>query len=333
MSQTYVIKKKTEPKHPAVQTSSPNKNALPSTEKLLLTLMEEVKGIKNQIVIPSYTSSSVSQDYLKSISKLCDASMKVLFTKTEGSILNEKDEVVLIAPRRRDVYVINMSSYNTNINACFYAKASASVNWLWQKRLSHLNFKTINNLSKYNIVSGLPSLTFLKDKNCSACEKGKHHRETFKTKKSFSINNDEYSRQMENLNDTMVKQLRSDNGTEFKSHTLEAFCDENRISQNFSLPCTPEQNGIAERKNRTLTEAARTMFNSTSLPKQSLGEAINAACYTQNRSIIVKRHRKTAYEVFRGRAPNINYFHVFGSPVHIHNHRDHLGKFNEKADC
>ncbi|GJR75517.1 retrovirus-related pol polyprotein from transposon TNT 1-94 [Tanacetum coccineum] len=64
---------------------------------------------------------------------------------------------------------------------------------------------------------------------------------------------------MENLNDTMVKQLRSDNGTEFKSHTLEAFCDEKGISQNFSLPCTPEQNGVAERKNRTLTEAARTI--------------------------------------------------------------------------
>nr|GEU51671.1 retrovirus-related Pol polyprotein from transposon TNT 1-94 [Tanacetum cinerariifolium] len=62
------------------------------------------------------------------------------------------------------------------------------------------------------------------------------------------------------------------------------------------------------------------------------GEAINAACYTQNRSIIVKRHRKIAYEVFRGRAPDINYLYVFGCHVHIHNHRDHLGKFNEKAD-
>ncbi|GJZ25536.1 retrovirus-related pol polyprotein from transposon TNT 1-94 [Tanacetum coccineum] len=108
-----------------------------------------------------------------------------------------------------------------------------------------------------------------------------------------------------NLNDTKVKQLRSDNGTEFINHTLDVFCDEKGISQKFSSPCTPEQNG---------------------------GEAINAACYTQNRSIIVKRHRKTAYEVFRGRAPDISYFHIFGCPVHIHNHRDHLGKFDEKAD-
>ncbi|GKB96722.1 retrovirus-related pol polyprotein from transposon TNT 1-94, partial [Tanacetum coccineum] len=263
----------------------------------------------------------------------------ITFTKTWGSIFNEKDEFILIAPRRRDVYVIDMSSYNTDNNACFYAKASPSVNWLWHKRLSHLNLKTINNLSKYNLVFGLPSLTFSKDKNYSACEKGKHYRATFKTKRSFSINKylhllhmdlfgpvkpqtishnkytlviiDEYSRytwvfclkkksdaancimsfirQMEKINDTKVKQLRSDNGTEFRNHTLEAFCDEK-------------------------------------------GEAINAACYTQNRSIIVKRHRKIAYEVFRGRAPDISYFHVFGCPVHIHNHRDHLGKFDEKAD-
>nr|GEY55804.1 putative ribonuclease H-like domain-containing protein [Tanacetum cinerariifolium] len=132
----------------------------------------------------------------------------ITFTKTEGSILNEKDKVVLIASRKRDVYVIDMSSYNTDSNACFYAKASAT------------------------------------------CKKGKQHRATFTTK-----------RQIENLNDTKVKQLRSDNGTEFTNHTLEAFCDEKGILQNFSSPCTPEKNGVAERRNRTLIEAARTMLN------------------------------------------------------------------------
>nr|GEW75275.1 retrovirus-related Pol polyprotein from transposon TNT 1-94 [Tanacetum cinerariifolium] len=66
--------------------------------------------------------------------------------------------------------------------------------------------------------------------------------------------------------------------------------------------------------------------------KKTLREAVNTACYTQNRSIIVNRHRKTSYDVFRGRSPDISYFHVFECPVHIHNHRDHLGKFDEKAD-
>ncbi|GKC99994.1 retrovirus-related pol polyprotein from transposon TNT 1-94, partial [Tanacetum coccineum] len=259
-----------------------------------------------------------------SISQLCDDNFKVLFTKTQGTIFNQNDEVVLIAPRRRDVYVIDMSSFNKESNACFFAKASPSVNWLWHKRLSHLNFKNINNL-----VSGLPSLTLFKDKNCSACEKEKHHRASFKIKRSFSITKSlhllymdlfgpkksdavdcimSFIRKKENLNEVRVKELRSDNGTEFRNYKLEELYDEKGISHNFSSPCTPEQNGVAERRNKTLIEAARTI------------------------SIIVKRHGKRAYDMFIRRSPDISYFHVFGCHVHIHNHRDHLGKFNEKAD-
>ncbi|GJV93422.1 retrovirus-related pol polyprotein from transposon TNT 1-94 [Tanacetum coccineum] len=309
----------------------------------------------------------------------------ITFTRvayTQGTIFNQNNEIVLIAPRRRDVYVIDMSSYNEESNAHFVAKASSSINWLWHKRLSHLNFKNINKLAKQNLVAGLPSLTFSKDKNCSACEKGKHHRASFKTKRSFSISKclhllhmdlfgpvkpqtishnkytlvivDEYSRytwvfclkkksdaadcimsfirKMENLNEVRVKELRSDNGTEFRKHKLEEFCDEKGISQNFSSPCTPEQNCVAERRNKTLIKATRTMLNSANLPRCFWGKAVNTACYTQNRSIIVKRHVKIAYDVFRGRSPDINYLHVFGCSVHIHNHRDHLGKFDEKDD-
>ncbi|GJT93319.1 retrovirus-related pol polyprotein from transposon TNT 1-94 [Tanacetum coccineum] len=215
---------------------------------ITFTRVSYVNGLKHNLI---------------SISQMCDANFKVLFTKTQGTIFNQNDEVVLIALRRRDVYIIDMSSFNKESNACFLAKASP---------------------------------------------------------------------RMENLNEVRVKELRSDNGIEFRSHKLEEFFDEKDISHNFSSPCTPEQNGVAERRNRTLIETARTMLNSTKLPKQFWGEAINTACYTQNRSIIVKRHRKIAYDVFRGRASDISYLHVFGCPVHIHNHRDHLGKFDEKAN-
>ncbi|GJT22174.1 retrovirus-related pol polyprotein from transposon TNT 1-94 [Tanacetum coccineum] len=89
-----------------------------------------------------------------------------------------------------------------------------------------------------------------------------------------------FIRKMENLNEVRVKELRSDNGTEFINHKLEEFCDEKGISQNFSSPCTPEQNGVAERRNITFIEAARTMLNSANILKQFLGEAVNTACYT-----------------------------------------------------
>ncbi|GJQ90523.1 retrovirus-related pol polyprotein from transposon TNT 1-94 [Tanacetum coccineum] len=136
----------------------------------------------------------------------------------------------------------------------------------------------------------------------------------------------------ENQNDVKVKQIRTDNATEFRNYELESFCDEKGISQNFSSLYTPKQNGVAERKNITLIEATRTMLNGSVLSKHFWTEVVRIACYTQNRSIIVKRHDKTPYEIFRERIPYISYFHVFGYPVFIHNHKDHLGKFDAKAD-
>ncbi|GKB81463.1 retrovirus-related pol polyprotein from transposon TNT 1-94 [Tanacetum coccineum] len=105
-----------------------------------------------------------------------------------------------------------------------------------------------------------------------------------------------------------------------------------QISQNLSSPYTPEQNGVAERRNITLIEAARTMLNGSVLSKHFWTDAVRIACYTQNRSIIFKRHDRTSYEIFRERILDISYFHVFRCLVFIHNHKDHLGKFDAKAD-
>ncbi|GJU17089.1 retrovirus-related pol polyprotein from transposon TNT 1-94 [Tanacetum coccineum] len=149
---------------------NPEKKADSSTEQLLLILMKEVKGLKEQIKIPSDTTPSVSQSGCSKSSKgkqktwepYSTKTMK-LFTKTQGTIFNQNNEVVIIAHRRIDVYVIDMSSYNKESNACFFAKASNSVNWLWQKRLSYLNFENINKLARQNLVAGLSSLTLSKD--------------------------------------------------------------------------------------------------------------------------------------------------------------------------
>ncbi|GJV17515.1 retrovirus-related pol polyprotein from transposon TNT 1-94 [Tanacetum coccineum] len=126
--------------------------------------------------------------------------------------------------------------------------------------------------------------------------------------------------------------IKTDNGTEFRNTKLESFCNEKGISQNFSSPYTPEQNGVAERKNITLIEAARTMLNESVLFKHFWTKAVRIACYTQKRSIIVKRHDRTPYEIFKERIPDISYFHVFGCLVFIHNHKDHLGKLDAKAN-
>ncbi|GKE17722.1 retrovirus-related pol polyprotein from transposon TNT 1-94, partial [Tanacetum coccineum] len=108
-----------------------------------------------------------------------------VFDEKRGTIFNSNKEVVMIAPRVRGVYVLDMTS--SAQESCFFAKASKNLNWLWHKRLAHLNFKTINKLAKQNLVIGLPSIVYSKDKPCSSCEKGKHHRDNFKTKQTSSI--------------------------------------------------------------------------------------------------------------------------------------------------
>ncbi|GJU48809.1 retrovirus-related pol polyprotein from transposon TNT 1-94 [Tanacetum coccineum] len=176
---------------------------------------------KSMTGVKSYLHKYVEQPCLKvafvnglkynliSISQLCDAKYIIQFDDKQGKIFNANKEIILITPRRNDVYVLDMTSLTPN-GACFFAKASES--------------------------------------------------------------------------------------------------------------------------NRTLIEAARTMLNGSILSKHLWTKAVKIACYTQNRSIIVKRHDKTPYKTFRERIPDISYFHVFGCPVFIHNHKDHLGKFDAKAD-
>nr|KAJ0205187.1 hypothetical protein LSAT_V11C500233880 [Lactuca sativa] len=129
-----------------------------------------------------------------------------------------------------------------------------------------------------------------------------------------------------------VKQLRSDHGTEFRNSTLEEFCDNKGIGQNFSAPRTPQQNGVAKRRNRTMIEAGRTLMIHAVLPMSFWAEAVNTACFTQNRSLIHRIHKKTPYEMLKDRKPDVSYFHVFGCICYILNQRNPRSKFEPKAD-
>ncbi|GKD28624.1 putative ribonuclease H-like domain-containing protein [Tanacetum coccineum] len=137
---------------------------------------------------------------------------------------------------------------------------------------------------------------------------------------------------IENLIDLRVKVIRCDNGTEFKNRVMNQFCEIKGIKREFSIARTPQQNGVAERKNRTLIEAARTMLADSKLPTTFWAEAVNTACYVQNRVLVIKPHNKTPYELFLGRKPALSFMRPFGCPVTILNTIDHLGKFDGKAD-
>ncbi|GJS21849.1 putative ribonuclease H-like domain-containing protein [Tanacetum coccineum] len=136
--------------------------------------------------------------------------------------------------------------------------------------------------------------------------------------------------EIEDLVDHKVKVIRCDNGTKFKNREMNQFFEKKGILRQFSVAITPQQNGFVERRNGTLIEAARTMLVDSKLPTTFWAEAVNTACYVQNRVLVVKPHNKTPYELFHGRTPTLSFMRPFGYHVTILNTID--GKFDGKAD-
>jgi hypothetical protein len=128
-----------------------------------------------------------------------------------------------------------------------------------------------------------------------------------------------------------IKKIRSDNGTEFKNSQIEGFLEEEDIKHEFSSPYTPQQNGVVERKNRTLLDMIRTMFDEYKTPDHFWAEAINTACYSINRVYLHRILKKTLYELLIGKKPNVSYFRVFGSKCFILIKRGRNSKFAPKA--
>jgi transposase InsO family protein len=137
--------------------------------------------------------------------------------------------------------------------------------------------------------------------------------------------------QVQNEKGLKILKVRSDHGGEFENEPFATFCEDHGIVHEFSAPRTPQQNGVVERKNRSLQEMARTMMHETKLAKHFWAEAVNTACYIQNRIYIRPLLNITTYELFKGRKPNISYFHQFGCVCYILNNNAYRKKFDGKA--
>ncbi|GKA16422.1 putative ribonuclease H-like domain-containing protein [Tanacetum coccineum] len=184
---------------------------------------------------------------LFSVSQMCDKKNYILFTDTACIVLSpnfklpDESKILLKIPRKDNMYSFDMKNIvSKETLTCLVAKATPDESILWHRRLGHINFKNINKLVKDNLVRGLPT-NVLKMTN---------------TRGGL----------IENLVDKKVKIIRSDNGTEFKNKVMDDFCREKGIKMEYSVAMTPQQNGVAERRNRILIEAVRTMLVDSKLP-------------------------------------------------------------------
>nr|GFB52004.1 integrase, catalytic region, zinc finger, CCHC-type, peptidase aspartic, catalytic [Tanacetum cinerariifolium] len=125
---------------------------------------------------------------LFSVGQFCDKGLEVAFQKSTCCVRNKDGVDLLTGDRSSNLYTITLNEVASNSSTCFLAKGSSSQSWLWHQRLSHLNFATINNLVKNNLVQGLPMMKFEKDHLCFACEQGKIHQKHHKSKMALASN-------------------------------------------------------------------------------------------------------------------------------------------------
>ncbi|GKA42243.1 retrovirus-related pol polyprotein from transposon TNT 1-94 [Tanacetum coccineum] len=249
---------------------------------------------------------------LFSVGQFCDADLEVAFRKSTCFVRDLQGNELLTDSRGSDLYTISLQETSSPTPIC------------------------------------LPKLTYVKDQLCSSCEMSKAKRSSFKSKavpsskgrlnllhmdlcgpmRVASINGkkyilvivDDYSRY------TWTLFLRS------KDETPEVLKDFLTMIQRNLQAQVLLSNGVVERRNRTLVEAARTMLSASKLPLSFWAEAVATACYTQNRSIIISTHGKTAYHIINDRKPSIKHLHIFGCTCYITRDGENLDKMKEKGD-
>ncbi|GJT69552.1 retrovirus-related pol polyprotein from transposon TNT 1-94 [Tanacetum coccineum] len=300
---------------------------------------------------------------LFSVGQFCDSNLKVAFRQHTCFIRNLEGVDLLTGSRGNNLYTLSLGDMMASSPICLLSKASKTKSWLWHRRLSHLNFGAINHLARHGLVRGLPKLKFEKDHLCSACAMGKSKKKPHKPKskdtnqeKLYLLHMDlcgpmrvasvngkkskdealdfiiKFLKMIQLRLKAPVRRIRTDNGTEFVNQTLREYYEKVGISHETSVARSPQQNGVVERRNRTLIEAARTMLIYAKASLFLWAEAVATACYTQNRSIIRLRHGKTPYELLHDKLPDLSFLHVFGALCYPTNDSENLGKLQPKAD-
>ncbi|GJV46773.1 retrovirus-related pol polyprotein from transposon TNT 1-94 [Tanacetum coccineum] len=213
----------------------------------------------------------------------------------------------VLGNRTTNLYTINLHEMASASPICLIARATSTKSWLWHQRLYHLNFDTINDLTKNDLVIRLPKFKYHKEHLCTSCEQGKRKKASHKPK---PVPNS--------------KQRSKDEAPE----EIKTFLK--KITVLLQAPVII--NGVVERRNRTLIEAARTMLIFSSAPLFLCAKAIANACYTQNRSIIHRRLDKTPYELINGEKLDISFLNVFGALCYPKNDREDIDKLGVKGD-
>nr|GEW84406.1 ribonuclease H-like domain-containing protein [Tanacetum cinerariifolium] len=286
---------------------------------------------------------------LFSVGKFYDSNLKVAFCQHTCYIRNLEGDDLLTGSQCNNLYTLSLEDMMVSSPICLLAKASKTKSWLWHRRLSHLNFGAINDLARHDLVRGLPKLKFKKDHLGLSCAMGKSKKKSHKPKSEDTNQEKLYLFHMDlcgpmRIASVMERSTSSslsmitldlhgtDNGTEFINQTLCEYYENVGISHETSVARSSQQNGVLERRIRTLIEVARTMLIYAKASLFLWTKTVAIACYTQNRSIIRLHHGKTPYELLHDKLPDLSFLYVFGVLCYPTNDSENLGKLQLKAD-
>ncbi|GJS18427.1 retrovirus-related pol polyprotein from transposon TNT 1-94 [Tanacetum coccineum] len=271
---------------------------------------------------------------LFSVRQVCDSNLEVAFRQHTCFIRNLEGVNLLTGSRGKNLYTLSLGDM----------MASSPI-------------------SRHGLVRGLPKLKFEKDHMCSACTMGKSKKKPHKPKskdtnqeKLYLLHMDlcgpmrvasvngkkskdeapdfiiKFLKMIQLRLKVPVRHIRTDNGTEFVNQTLREYYEKVGISHETYVSRSPQQNGVVERRNHMLIQAARTMLIYANAPLFLWAGAVATACYTQNRSIIRLRHSKTPYELLHDKLPDLSFFYVFDALCYPTNDSENLGKLQPKTD-
>nr|GEZ89138.1 retrovirus-related Pol polyprotein from transposon TNT 1-94 [Tanacetum cinerariifolium] len=247
---------------------------------------------------------------LFSVRQFCDSDLEAAFRRNTYFVRNLEGVDPLKGNRTTNLYTINL-----------YEMVSASPicpkSWLWHQRLSHLNFDTINDLARNDLVTGHPKFKYHKEHLCPSCKQGKSKRASHPPK---PVPNSKQRLHLLHMDLYGPMRITSINGK----------CV--GISHQASFVRTPQQNRVEERRNQTLVEASRTMLIFSCASLFLWAKVIATVCYTQNRSIIHCRFNKTPYEPINGRKTDFSYLHPFEALCYPKNDRKDIRKLGAKGD-
>nr|GEX23614.1 hypothetical protein [Tanacetum cinerariifolium] len=216
-----------------------------------------------------------------------DSNIEVAFRQHPCHILNLESVDMLTGSRGYNLYTLSLGDMMASSPICLLSKASKTKSWLWHRHLSHLNFGVINHLARHGLVRGLPKLKFEKDHLCSTCAVGKSKEKTHQPISKdtnqeklyllhmifvalcvkFLWSKDEapdfivkFLKMIQVRLKLTVRRIRTDNGTEFVDQMLREYYEKVDISHETSVARSPQKNGVVERQNCTLMEAAHTIL-------------------------------------------------------------------------